>query len=146
MNNLVDDCIFCKIIKKEIPSITVYEDDDVKAFLDISQVTPGHTLIIPKMHVENIFEYDDKLAAMIFSKVPKIAKAIKKSNPEIKGMNICQNNGEIAYQSVMHSHIHLVPRYTNNDGFSMTWADNTDKYNNQELQTIADKIMAHLED
>ncbi|MGR3741584.1 HIT family protein [Companilactobacillus sp. DQM5] len=146
MNKLNDDCIFCKIIKNEIPSIVVYEDDDVKAFLDISQVTPGHTLVIPKTHVQNVFEYSDELGATIFSRIPKIAKAIKSSDKNIKGMNICQNNGKLAYQSVMHSHIHLVPRYTAEDGFSMTWADNTDKYTSEKLQSIADNIKNNLED
>ncbi|GKQ42492.1 histidine triad protein [Companilactobacillus sp. RD055328] len=146
MNKLDDNCIFCKIIKNEIPSITVYEDDQVKAFLDISQVTPGHTLVIPKTHVENIFEYNDKLAAAVFAKIPMIAKAIKSSNPDIKGMNICQNNGALAYQSVMHSHIHLVPRYSNDDGFSMTWADNTNNYTSEQLQTIANAIKDNVEE
>lgn len=146
MTNYDSNCVFCKIIKGEIPSTTVYEDDSVKAFLDISQVTPGHTLVILKDHVENIFEYDDEMAATIFSRIPKIARAIKKSNPEIKGMNICQNNGALAYQSVMHTHIHLVPRYSNDDGFSMTWADNTNKYSTDQLQEIAGKIKTNLED
>lgn len=145
MHKKLDDCIFCKIIANEIPSVTVYEDDDVKAFLDISQVTPGHTLLVPKDHVTDIFEYDAEFAAKIFSKIPKISKAIKASNPEIAGMNICQNNGEIAYQTVMHSHIHLIPRYSQNDGFSMTWADNTDKYDDIKLNKIANSIKENLE-
>lgn len=145
MHKKNDNCIFCKIIANEIPSVTVYEDDDVKAFLDISQVTPGHTLVVPKDHVADIFEYDSNLAATIFSKIPKISKAIKNSNEKIVGMNICQNNGEIAYQTVMHSHIHLIPRYSQEDGFSMTWADNTDKYNTVKLNKIADSIKINLE-
>ena len=111
------DCIFCKIIAGEIPSYTVYEDDVVKAFLDISQGTPGHTLVVPKKHVKDLFAYDEDLAAAVFSRLPKIARAVKKSNPAIKGMNIINNNGEVAYQSVFHSHIHLVPRYTDPDDF-----------------------------
>jgi len=141
----MDDCIFCKIINNEIPSTTIYEDDDIKAFFDISQVTPGHTLVVPKKHVKNIYEYDEDLAARVFKKIPMIARAIKESNPDIIGMNICQNNGEIAYQSVMHSHIHLVPRYSKNDGFSMKWADNTGLASNKELQARADSIKQHLE-
>src|SRR5699024_11737073 len=92
-----------------ISSTTIYEDDDIKAFFDISQVTPGHTLVVPKKHVKDIFAYDEDLAERVFKKIPMIARAIEASNPKIIGMNICQNNGEIAYQSVMHSHIHLVP-------------------------------------
>lgn len=142
----MDDCIFCKIINNEIPSTTIYEDDDIKAFFDISQVTPGHTLVVPKKHVKDIFEYDEDLAERVFKKVPMIARAIKESNPDIIGMNICQNNGEIAYQSVMHSHIHLVPRYSKDDDFSMHWGDNTGLASNEELQNRADKIKQHLED
>jgi len=142
----MDDCIFCKIINNEIPSTTIYEDDDIKAFFDISQVTPGHTLVVPKKHVKDIFEYDEDLAERVFKKIPMIARAIKESNPNIIGMNICQNNGEIAYQSVMHSHVHLVPRYSKDDDFSMHWGDNTGLVSNDELQERADKIKQHLED
>ena len=81
----MSDCIFCKIIRNEIPNVAVYEDDVVKAFLDITQVTPGHTLIVPKKHVPDIFAYDTELAAAVFERVPKIARAIKASNPAIKG-------------------------------------------------------------
>ena len=141
----MDDCIFCKIIRNEIPSTTVYEDDYVKAFLDISQVTPGHTLLIPKVHVADIFEYDEKLASEVFSRIPLIAKAIKASDPKIVGMNILNNNGKLAYQSVFHSHIHLLPRYSKADTFSMTFGDNTKQYTPDSLQVIADRIKANLE-
>ena len=70
------DCIFCKIIDGEIPSYKVYEDDVVCAFLDISQTTPGHTLVVPKKHVKDIFEYDGDLAAEVFARIPKIARAL----------------------------------------------------------------------
>lgn len=141
----MEDCIFCKIIRNEIPSTTVYEDDYVKAFLDISQVTPGHTLLIPKVHVADIFEYDEKLASEVFSRIPLIAKAIKASDPKIVGMNILNNNGKLAYQSVFHSHIHLLPRYSKADTFSMTFGDNTKQYTPDSLQVIADRIKANLE-
>ncbi|GAY72816.1 HIT family protein [Lentilactobacillus kosonis] len=138
------DCIFCKIVAGEIPSYTIYEDDVVKAFLDISQGTPGHTLVIPKKHVPNIFEYDPELAGEVFSRIPKIARAIKASNPEIQGMNIVNNNGQIAYQSVFHSHFHLIPRYTDHDDFSMTFKDNSNKYAPEQLETIQNSIIKEL--
>ena len=119
--NTMTDCIFDKIIHKEIPAHIVYEDDVVLAFLDISQVTPGHTLVVPKKHVANIFEYDEELASAVFARIPKIARAVQASNPDIKGLNILSNNGELAYQSVFHSHIHLIPRYTKEDGFGLKW-------------------------
>ncbi|MFD0896148.1 HIT family protein [Loigolactobacillus binensis] len=138
------DCIFCKIIRNEIPNTLVYEDDVVKAFLDITQGTPGHTLVVPKTHVPDIFAYDAELAAAVFSRIPKIARAIKASDPAISGMNIVNNNGQIAYQSVFHSHFHLIPRYSAADGFGMTFADNSAAYTPEKLQAIAAKISAQF--
>lgn len=140
----MDNCIFCKIISGEIPSTTIYEDDDVKAFLDLSQATKGHTLVVPKKHVRDIFEYDEELAARVFAKVPMIARAIRESDPAIKGMNIVNNNGELAYQSVFHSHIHLIPRYEAREGFSMTFADNSAKYDAKALEEVAEAIRENL--
>ncbi|MDM8219806.1 HIT family protein [Limosilactobacillus mucosae] len=142
----MEDCIFCKIIDGEIPSYTVYEDDVVKAFLDISQNTPGHTLVVPKKHVKDIFEYDSELAAAVFSRLPKIARAIRNSNPDIKGMNILNNNGSVAYQSVFHSHIHLIPRYSDKDDFGITFSDNSNQYDEQKYQTVQQAIIDQLGD
>ncbi len=142
---LDDNCIFCKIIKGEIPSYKVFENDDVLAFLDISQVTPGHTLLVPKNHIPNMFEFTNEDAAKYLQYIPEIAKAIRKFDPSIKGMNIANNNGEIAYQSVFHAHIHFVPRYTDHDGFSMEWADNSKDYDNEKYTEIANKIKKELE-
>ncbi|KPN79578.1 Histidine triad protein [Apilactobacillus kunkeei] len=142
----MSDCVFCKIINGEIPSYTIYEDEYVKAFLDISQATPGHTLVVPKKHVANIYEYDEKLAEQVFSRIPKIARAIQKSAPDILGMNIVNNNGELAYQSVFHSHFHLIPRYSENDGFSMSFQDNSDKYNEEAFEQIKASIINSLEE
>ncbi|KRM93963.1 histidine triad (HIT) protein [Lentilactobacillus senioris DSM 24302 = JCM 17472] len=138
------DCVFCKIVANEIPSYTVYEDEVVKAFLDISQGTPGHVLVIPKQHVANIYEYDEELAAAVFQRIPMIARAVQASNPAIKGLNIVNNNGEVAYQSVFHSHFHLVPRYTSHDDFSMHFKDNSDNYSPAELTAIQESISEHI--
>lgn len=138
------DCVFCKIVANKIPSYTIYEDEVVKAFLDISQGTPGHVLVIPKQHVANIYEYDEELAAAVFQRIPMIARAVQASNPAIKGLNIVNNNGEIAYQSVFHSHFHLVPRYTDHDDFSMQFKDNSDKYSPDELTAIQESISEHI--
>ena len=81
------DCIFCKIIEGQIPSAKVYEDEDVYAFLDITQVTPGHTLVIPKTHVANIFEYDEDLVAKVMTKLPKISRAVRRAFPDMLGLN-----------------------------------------------------------
>lgn len=137
------DCIFDKIINKEIPAHIVYEDDVVIAFLDLGQVTLGHTLVVPKKHVKDIFEYDEELAAAVFSRIPKIARALKKMDPAVEGINILNNNGSVAFQSVFHSHIHLIPRYTSEDGFGLKWE--THDHSAEELAAIAHKIAAHVE-
>ena len=84
----MENCIFCKIIDQEIPSYKIYEDEKVYAFLDISQATKGHTLVVPKKHVNDIFEYDENLAADLFTRIPKIARALEKAFPEMEGLKI----------------------------------------------------------
>ncbi|MFN0603206.1 HIT family protein [Facklamia hominis] len=140
------DCLFCRIIQGDIPSTKIYEDEDVYAFLDLSQVTPGHTLVIPKQHVSDIFEYDQELAAKVFSRIPKIARAIEKGLPGVKGLNILNNNREVAYQSVFHSHIHLIPRYQEDEGFGLKFVNHADQYQAEDLQDIARSIAEQIED
>jgi len=144
----MSDCIFCKIRDGEIPSRIIYEDDKVFAILDTSQVSLGHTLVIAKEHVRNIFEYDEQIAAEVFSRVPKIAKAIKKHNEDVEGMNILMNNEEIASQSVFHTHIHLIPRYKdeNRDGFGLKWEPKADQYSDEQLDELKDQIKAEVEE
>ncbi|WP_348921045.1 HIT family protein [Enterococcus rotai] len=139
------DCIFCKIINQEIPSYKVYEDDKVYAFLDITQVTKGHTLLVPKEHVTDIFEYEPTLAGEVFARVPKVARALEKAFPEMQGLNIINNNKELAYQSVFHSHIHLIPRYGESDDFSIHFGNNQEAYSSEEMQEIAEKIKKQVE-
>ncbi|MDU5511411.1 HIT family protein [Enterococcus gilvus] len=136
----MENCIFCKIINQEIPSYKIYEDDKVYAFLDISQATKGHTLVVPKKHVTDIFDYDEHLAADVFARIPKIARAIEHAFPEMDGLNILNNNKELAYQSVFHSHIHLVPRYSKKDDFSIHFGNHADQQTAEEMQLIADQI------
>ena len=137
------DCIFCKIIKGDIPSAKVYENDDVLAFLDISQVTKGHTLIIPKKHEENLYELSDHTVQTLFAAVPKVAKALKAEFSPV-GLNLLNNNGEEAGQSVFHYHLHLLPRYGKGDGFGAVWHDHSSKYTNEELQKMAIDISQKL--
>lgn len=138
--------IFDKIIQGEIPSYKVYEDDDVLAFQDISQVTPGHTLLVPKKHVDNIFDYDDETAKKVLLTLPKLARAIKATNPKITGMNISSNNGVSAGQTVMHSHWHLIPRY-DDDNLNETLVptiDHSSEYTPARYEDIANKIKKEL--
>ncbi len=134
------DCIFCKIINSEIPSYKVYEDEDVYAFLDISQTTPGHTLLIPKKHVKDIFAYDQTLAQKVLGKIPLIARALKKSLPNLNGLNLISNNGKIAGQAVFHSHFHFIPRYNEKDTFTLKFHDNSKNYSAEVLNKLAQSI------
>lgn len=139
------DCIFCKIIDGEIPSAKVYEDDKVMAFLDMSQVTPGHTLVIPKKHVENVFDYDSDVSTDLAIRLPVIARAICEAYPESKGLNIVNNNGEVAYQSVFHSHWHLIPRYEKEEGFAMKFTNNQETYDQDEFNRRAELITEKIQ-
>ena len=136
----MDNCIFCKIIKQEIPSYKIYEDEKIYAFLDISQSTKGHTLIIPKEHVTDIFEYNEDLASDVFARIPKIARSIEKAFPEMEGLNIINNNRELAYQTVFHSHIHLIPRYSKQDDFSIHFGNHQADYTAEEMTAIQEQI------
>ena len=110
------DCIFCKIAKKEIPSLKVYEDDFSLAFLDINPAMPGHTLVIPKTHSVNIFDVDDKVLENMIATVKKVADNIHK---ELRAdVSVLQNNGRNAEQGVEHLHFHVIPRM-HGDGLHM---------------------------
>ncbi|MUV36591.1 Protein HitA [Lentibacillus sp. JNUCC-1] len=138
-----EDCIFCKIIDQELPSAKVYEDEHVYAFLDLSQVTKGHTLVIPKTHTKDIYNTSDDVAAELFARVPKIARAIKETyKPD--GINLLNNNEKAAGQAVFHYHIHILPRYGTADGFQPSWVTHEDDYTQQDLQQIAAEINKHI--
>jgi histidine triad (HIT) family protein len=139
----MDDCIFCKIIRGEIPSAKVFENEHVMAFLDISQVTKGHTLIIPKIHKENIYELTPEMARNLYEVVPDIANALKETFNPI-GLNTVNNNGEHAGQSVFHFHLHLIPRYGTGDGFGAVWKNNQGDYSSQDLMEMATGIKKHI--
>ncbi|MDR1521658.1 MAG: HIT domain-containing protein [Streptococcaceae bacterium] len=140
----MENCIFCKIIAKNIPSAKIYENEKVYAFLDLSQTTLAHTLLVPKIHVKDIFEYDEKIASEVFTHIPKIAQALEKALPDMKGLNIINNNRKIAYQSVFHSHIHLIPRYSSEDDFHIHFGDHSDQYTTTYLKRVAQKIEAAI--
>lgn len=139
-----EDCVFCKIIKGDIPSAKVYEDEKVYAFLDISQVTKGHTLVIPKTHTKNMYETPPGIASDLFYRIPKIAKAIKEVYKPL-GMNILNNNEAPAEQSVFHLHIHLIPRYGEGDGYQLGWTTHGDDYSSEDLNRIASQIQSSID-
>ncbi len=133
-----DNCIFCKIIAGEIPSYTVYEDDDFKAIADVNPASKGHIIILPKEHAANVFELDEKIAGKVFVVAKKIATAVKKVyNPA--GINILQNNGEKAGQTVFHFHMHIVPRYEDDD-IQMKWIP----HEAEDLDKMAEEVKAAL--
>ena len=115
----MENCIFCKIANGEIPSNTIYEDDNFRVILDNGPATKGHALVLPKQHYENLFELPEDVAAGAM-KVAKNVAATMKEKLSCDGLNLIQNNGECAGQSVMHFHLHVIPRYRN-DGQHMLW-------------------------
>lgn len=131
----MNNCIFCKIINKEIPGKIIYEDDICIAFLDISQTTKGHTLVIPKNHYANMLEVDDETLAHLFKVAKKISNLlINKLNA--KGMNILTNVNEVAGQTVMHFHIHLIPRYNQDDTIKIEFTNNIDSIDTDQLLNL----------
>ena len=135
-----DDCIFCKIVDGVIPSSIVYEDDDVLAFLDISQVTRGHTLVIPKKHYDNFLTVPKD----IMHKVMDVAQRIGQADMAVlgaKGINILTNVNKEAGQSVYHFHVHVIPRYGEGEGFEISMKDNSKGLN---LPAIAEEFKNNL--
>lgn len=135
-----NNCIFCRIIGDEISSVSLYEDDDFKVIMDISPAAKGHAVLIPKKHFANLFELDEETAAKVFVIVAKVAKAMK-AELQCDGLNILQNNGEAAGQTVFHFHIHLIPRYLN-DSVQITWGH--DGYKEGEAAELAASISRRL--
>lgn len=114
-----DNCIFCKLANGEIPTATLYEDDDFRVILDAGPAAKGHALILPKEHYANLYELDDEVAAKV---LPLAKKMITKLTDILgfDGYNLVQNNGEAAGQTVFHFHLHMIPRYKD-DGVGLTW-------------------------
>lgn len=135
----MSDCLFCKIVNGDIPAAKVYEDEHVLGFLDISQVTEGHTLLIPKEHFENMYDISEEAAKNLFAAVPKVANALKKQLKPV-GMNLVSNTGAEAGQAVFHIHLHLVPRYGKGDGYGAVWKTNNSQYTPEDLQKISQTI------
>lgn len=127
-----DDCIFCKLANGIIPTNAIYEDDDFKVILDLSPATRGHALILPKEHADNLFELPDETAKKLLPIAKKLANNMAQKL-QMDGMNLVQNNGEVAGQTVMHFHLHMIPRYKE-DGQHISW--NPTSPSEQELADI----------
>ena len=135
------DCIFCKIIAGEIPAIKVLDEDLVLAFMDINPSSQGHMLVVPKQHVENIFEISEDDLAAVTSAVKRCAKAAKEAL-KAEGVTILQLNGKASDQIVPHLHVHIMPR-SENDGLPVsTWE--MKQGDMEEIKEIARKVQEHL--
>ena len=130
----MEDCIFCKIIKGEIPSMTIYEDDIVKVFLDINPTTNGDTLIVPKKHIENMLDIDDETLSHIH-KISKEIYNVLKEKLNIDGLTLVQNN--FYGQEIKHYHVHLIPRYKN---------DNVKQLSNKEILKDVKEVFNQIKD
>lgn len=131
-----NNCIFCKIANGEIPSRTIYEDEHFRVILDLGPATKGHALILPKEHYEDFFALPEETARDAVSVAKKIAPKMK-ANLQADGFNLVQNNGECAGQTVMHFHLHLIPRYQN-DGQKILWTPG--EVSPEELDLIKSQI------
>lgn len=131
-----DDCIFCKIAGGEIPSTTIYEDDYHRVFFDIAPASKGHCLIVPKDHYDDVFDMNEEAAGRLFGLASKVAKSLKKEL-DLEGLNIVQNNGTIAGQTVFHFHMHMIPRYAG-DTVNVGWKPG--EADMDELASLAKKV------
>ena len=137
-----DDCIFCKLANGDIPTNSIYEDEVVKVIFDASPAAPGHILILPKNHYDDIYSMDDETAAHVFKVAVKLSKAYRKAL-DFDGLNIVQNNGEAAGQTVFHFHMHIIPRYKN-DTVNVTWKQN--EADASVIEDIKSKVSEYLKD
>ena len=119
----MENCIFCKIAAGEIPSATLYEDEDFRVILDLGPAAKGHSLILPKYHAANLYELPDDLAGKAMVLAKKIGAKLT-DGLGCDGLNVVQNNGEAAGQTVHHFHMHLIPRF-DKDGIGMGWKPGT---------------------
>lgn len=139
-NETKDTCMFCKIVNNTIPAHKIYEDEYTIAFLDIMPTHPGHTLVIPKDHFENIYTTPTELYCRIQMTVQKLSLAVR-NGVNADGINIISNNEPAAGQVIFHSHVHIIPRH-NNDGLTH-WPHTTYK-TEEEIHVIRKKIIKEL--
>ena len=135
-----ENCIFCKIARKEAAASILYEDADVMAFMDIRPVSEGHTLIIPKQHYVDIFDTPEDLLAATHKVTKKIATAVKKAT-KADGISVVQQNGKAAGQDIFHIHVHVIPRF---EGVKMPRFGELTVASREKLDEAAEKIRQHL--
>lgn len=132
-----EDCIFCKIANGEIPSKTLYEDDEFRVILDLGPATRGHALVLPKEHAADLFSLPEKTASDAMALARKMAIKMREKL-HCDGLNLIQNNGETAGQTVSHFHLHIIPRYQG-DGQKIGWVPG--KCTQEELEEVRKEIL-----
>lgn len=135
-----ENCIFCRIVKGELPSVRVYEDDEILAFLDINPVSKGHVLVIPRAHYETLLDIPDDLGAKVLPALARIGRAVMKATGA-DGFNCLQNNFAASGQIVFHSHWHVIPRFK---GDGLTHWPQKANIDAAEMQTVAESIRSAL--
>ena len=133
-----DNCIFCKIANGEIPTNTIFEDEDFRVFMDVAPATKGHALVVPKNHYADIYEIEPEVLA----KAAKVAQKVIKHATKVlgcEGYNLMQNNGEVSGQTVLHFHLHMIPRYENMDNTNLlSWTPGTST--SEELKELSESL------
>ena len=137
----MNSCIFCRIAQKRVPANLVYEDEKAMAFLDIRPLNEGHTLIIPKLHYENIFNIPQELIMHIHGVAKGVALAVKKAT-QADGISIMQQNGKAAGQEIFHLHVHVIPRF---EGQKLPKFSETSEASKEKLKQTAARIRSHLQ-
>jgi len=136
----MQDCIFCKIVKKELPAFIFYEDEFVIGFLDINPLVEGHTLVVPKKHYESIFDIEEEVLQKIISVSQKISKRIKEAL-RVEGINLVNASGTAAEQSVPHFHLHIIPRRAGDEiNLASWWRSKVKQIDKEKLKELAEKL------
>ncbi|MBT3271336.1 HIT family protein [Candidatus Poribacteria bacterium] len=138
----MNDCVFCRILADRSKAAIVHEDDATLAFMDPRQANEGHLLVIPKLHVETVWDMDEETASALFRVVPKIAQALR-SALNLSGMSIWQSNGRAGSQEVPHVHVHLMPRHVG-DGLLRVYPARVENAAREQLDAVADRIRKAL--
>ena len=144
MTNRKEDCIFCKLINRELPISMVYEDEKVLSFMDIQPINLGHLLIIPKTHAAYLKDLEPNIGGHMFQTAIRISEALRASGIRCEGINLYLADGEVAGQEVFHVHLHVIPRF-NGDGFGFKLDESY--YNRPQrevLDEVASKITKHI--
>jgi len=140
----MESCVFCKIVKRQIPSSTVCSDEKTLAFMDIQPVNDGHVLVIPKTHAERLSGLDADTACQMFKAALKLSDALRKSGLKCEGINLFLADGEVAGQEVPHVHLHIIPRFEG-DSFKMSFGHHYGRHpDREELEATAEKIRKQL--